>query len=436
MDKPEAVRSDVRQYTQAWDVNECPNEMKKSLGLPYDASLPLIEPVSEAEVSTILRNAHEKGLAAIPVGEGSQLYIGENPQRADLLLSSRQLTGIVEHSAGDLTMTVRAGTPYSEIQSYLKEHGQFIPIMPPTADESTIGGLIATAASGPERVLYGSWRDNVIGLRVVYPNGNVIRTGGKVVKNVAGYDMNKLFVGSHGSLGFISEVTLRVRPYPKHREMILARGRRLEDLTELAALVLASECIPSWLELTNRPSEGLYELAIGCDEVESAARYQAERIQQLAGTIGSRIEAVRLIQEDMEQYGLEHRAEWKQTVPDALLLRAGCPIPSMTDLLTFCEREASSRQVSLDYTASLGVGTLRLRLRSNDPAALVETTRLLRQYTVQRSGYLVLEYGENPLKNDIGVWGSMQSGLSIMKGIKQTIDPACILSPGRFAGGC
>ncbi|MBP1155760.1 MULTISPECIES: FAD-binding oxidoreductase [unclassified Paenibacillus] len=436
MNKPEAVGPDLHLLAQSCVVTECSDEMKKSLGLSYDAELPIAEPGSEAEVSEILRNAQERGLAVIPTGLGSQLFIGENPQRTDILLSSRQLTGIVEHSVGDLTMTVRAGTPYSEIQSYLREHGQFIPIMPPTADESTIGGLIGTAASGPERVLYGSWRDNVIGLRVVYPNGNIIRTGGKVVKNVAGYDMNKLFVGSHGSLGFISEVTLRVRPYPKHREMILAHSKRLEDLTALAAWVLASECIPSWLELTNRPSEGLYELAIGCDEVESAARYQAERIRQLASAMDSQVDYVHLIHEEMEQYGLEHRTEWKQTAPDSLLLKAACPIPSMTDLLSLFEREASSRNVSLDYTASLGVGTLRIRLRSNDPSALVETAQLLRQSSEQRGGYLVLEYGEESLKKDIGVWGTMQSGLSIMKGIKQTIDPACILSPGRFVGGC
>lgn len=201
------------------------------------------------------------------------------------MLSSRQLTGIVEHSAGDLTITVRAGTPYSEIQTYLREHSQFIPIQPPAADDSTVGGLVATAASGPERILYGSWRDNVLGLRVVYPNGNVIRTGGKVVKNVAGYDMNKLFVGSYGSLGFISEITLRVRPYPKHKEILIAQSDRLKELTELAALVLASECIPSRLELSSNPAAGGYELAIGCDEVGSAASYQAERIRALAGTL-------------------------------------------------------------------------------------------------------------------------------------------------------
>lgn len=426
---------DVQQWIESFSLTKCTDKMIKSLGLPKDADIPVAEPCSEDEAAEILRHASSRGLAVIPMGDGNQLHIGENPQRVDILLSSRQLTGIVEHSVGDLTITVRAGTRYSEIQSYLREHGQIIPIQPPTADDSTIGGLIATAANGPERGLYGSWRDNVIGLRVVYPNGNIIRTGGKVVKNVAGYDMNKLFVGSQGSLGFISEVTLRVRPFPKHKEMIIAQSERLDELTELAALVLASECIPSWLELVSGHSEEGYELAIGCDEVESAARYQAERIRELASTMGAAIEFTRLMDEEMEQYELKYRTQWKQTEPDSLLLRAACPIPNLTEQLSLFEKEASARNVFLEYTASLGVGTLRIRLHSKAPSTLVETALRLRELSEERRGYLVVEYGDASLKKEIGVWGTIPNGLSIMKGIKQTIDPACILSPGRYVGG-
>ncbi|ALS21855.1 MULTISPECIES: FAD-binding oxidoreductase [Paenibacillus] len=426
---------DVQQLIESCRLTKCTDQMIKSLGQPENADIPVAEPCSEDEAAGILRHASGRGLAVIPMGSGNQLHIGENPRRVDFLLSSRQLTGIVEHSAGDLTITVRAGTPYSEIQTYLREHSQFIPIQPPAADDSTVGGLVATAASGPERILYGSWRDNVLGLRVVYPNGNVIRTGGKVVKNVAGYDMNKLFVGSYGSLGFISEITLRVRPYPKHKEILIAQSDRLKELTELAALVLASECIPSRLELSSNPAAGGYELAIGCDEVGSAASYQAERIRALAGTLGAAVEFTRLMNEPVEPYELQYRTRWKGLEPDSLLLRAACPIPDMTDRLSLFEKEASARNVSMEFAASLGVGTLRIRLRSTVPSALVETALRLRELSEERGGYLVVEYGEAPLKKEIGVWGTIQNGLSIMKGIKQTVDPACILSPGRYAGG-
>ncbi|MFC4770308.1 FAD-binding oxidoreductase [Effusibacillus consociatus] len=436
------TRAELQDLIGGEFVSECPEELLNKLGVP-DADLLLVKPGSEQEVSAVLKYANMHGLSVIPIGNGQQLHIGAMPRHADILLSSQRLAGIVEHSAGDLTMTVRAGTPFSEVQEFLKLSGQFVPVTPPTLSGSTIGGLVATAANGPERVLYGSWRDIVIGLRVVYPNGEVIRSGGKVVKNVAGYDMNKLFVGSQGTLAFITEVTLKLRPYPKHRELILAASARPGELIELAERILASECVPSALELIRTTEGGTvsYHLAVGSDEVESAAKYQADRILEMAEQVSRGIVFTTLVNDEVEQFWLEYRSKWGQTDPEVLSVRAGFPIPRMTVLLDLYEKEASSRGVEIQYSASLGTATLRIQLKDNEMEApqaatrLHQTTSVLRELAEANGGYLVIEHASPNLKQDLGVWGTVRGGLSLMKGIKQTVDPNGILSPGRFVGG-
>ncbi|WP_018133103.1 FAD-binding oxidoreductase [Effusibacillus pohliae] len=434
------IRSDLLELVGSASVSECSGVLKRKLGISA-ADLLLVEPDSEEQVAAVLAYANRRRLAVVPIGNGQQLHIGSVPYAVDLLLSSRRLNGFVEHSVGDLTVTVKAGTPFQELQEYLKQHGQFVPVTPPTLARSTIGGLVATAAIGPERVLYGSWRDHVIGLRLVYPNGQVIRTGGKVVKNVAGYDMNKLFVGSHGTLAFIAEVTLKLRPYPKHRELVLAVSEGPAQLIELAAQVLASECIPSALELirakdsgSRENGTGSYRLAIGCDEVESAARYQDNRIRQMAADIGG-IQLTTLVNEDVETFWSVYRDAWQQTTADSLLIRAACPLPQMETVLRRFETESATRHVKIEYAASLGTGTLRIRLQADDGGTLVDTAASLRELAEATGGYAVIEHAEPELKRKLDVWGTIRGGLSLMKGIKQTIDPAGILSPGRFVGG-
>jgi glycolate oxidase FAD binding subunit len=430
-----AIRTDLERLVGADYVKECPEELKRKLDL-HEADIWYVEPGSEAEVAAVLGYAEQHDLAVIPSGNGASLHVGAAPRRANIVVSSKRLSGIVEHSIGDLTITVQAGTPYAEMQAYLREHGQFVPLTAPSQD-STVGGLAVTAFGGPERILYGSWRDFVIGLRVVYPNGQVVRSGGKVVKNVAGYDMTKLFVGSYGTLAFVTEITLKVRPYPKHRELVAIESRNRNSLIQLAERVLASELVPSTLELTYQAAGGSasYQLWIGSDEVEAAARYQENRIREFATAIGGDMQIRVLAGEAAEKSWPGTMINLDQTASDSIVLRAGFPISRMTDLLAAFERMAAERNILLQYSVSLGVGTLRLLLQSDNSAILSETTVDMRRLAEENDGYLVLEYGESALKQQVGVWGNASGGLSLMKGIKQTVDPAGIMSPGRYAGG-
>ncbi len=249
----------------------------------------VIYPTSEEEISQILSYANENNKKAVISGMGTKRGYGGVEEAADILLSLTNFKGIVEHTVGDMTVTVKPGTPFKELQEHLAKHDQKIALDPPFSDFATIGGIIAANESGPKRLGYGSARDLVIGLKVVYPNGEVIRTGGKVVKNVAGYDMNKLFIGSMGTLGVLSEITLKLRPIPKHESLVLLSFEEssLENIKQLAVKILDSLIEPVSLQLLNPSAaqeltgKSNYTLAIAFEDVESSVKYQEDFIKNL-----------------------------------------------------------------------------------------------------------------------------------------------------------
>src|SRR5574338_934537 len=164
----------------------------------------VVAPTTEAELAGVLAQAHAFGLSAVPYGAGSHITMGNIPSKYDVAISMRELSRIVAHEPADLTVTVEPGVRLSHLQAVLREDNQFLPLDPPCA-HATIGGLIATAAQGPMRYAFGTVRDWLIGVRVVHADGRVSKAGGRVVKNVAGYEMTKLHCGSLGTLGLISE---------------------------------------------------------------------------------------------------------------------------------------------------------------------------------------------------------------------------------------
>ncbi|MDF2856012.1 MAG: lactate dehydrogenase, partial [Neobacillus sp.] len=210
-----------------------------------------IFPKTEDDISALLNYANTKGLTVSIMAGGSKRGFGGQLEKTDIQLSLRHYTGIVEHIPGDMTLTVKSGASFKEIQTYLAQFNQKIPLDPFHLENATIGGVIAANDSGPKRLGYGAARDAVIGLRMVYPDGKVIRSGGKVVKNVAGYDMNKLYIGSMGTLGVISEVSFKLRPVAKDESIVFVHfpeGNQLE-IRNFAVKVLDSMIEPVSLEL-------------------------------------------------------------------------------------------------------------------------------------------------------------------------------------------
>ena len=216
----------------------------------------VVLPGSKEEVAAVLAVAGEAEIPVTPWGGGTKMGIGSPPARPGLVLSLRRLDRLLEHEPGDLTATAQAGMGLTAFQAALGARGQWLSLDPPYADRATLGGILATSAAGPRRHLYGTARDLLIGLTLVLADGAVVRGGGKVVKNVAGYDLPKLAIGSFGTLGVIVDATFKLRPRPEADRLAVIGFERLKDAGQAARAVMGSDLIPSAVELLDREALG------------------------------------------------------------------------------------------------------------------------------------------------------------------------------------
>lgn len=240
-------------------------------------------PRTEAEVAAVLQICSREGAVVIPWGAGAHQRLGHLPERADVVLSLAGLNQVVEYVPADMTVTVQAGMSLAELQELLAPHGQTVPLDPPGARLATVGGLVATGLSGPRRLAYGGVRDLLLGTRVALLDGRVIKTGGRVVKNVAGYDMNKLICGSFGTLGVITEVSLKLRPLPRASQTMQFSFPTREAALEAEEAILSSELLPAAVVVLGE-GPGPATLAVALEEMPENVAYQAGR---LASTIGA-----------------------------------------------------------------------------------------------------------------------------------------------------
>src|SRR5437588_1943791 len=193
----------------------------------------MVEPESSEQIAAILKWAASCGVAVIPRGGASKLSWGNPPTRADLVLSTARMDRVLEHAWADLTVTVEAGCTVQQLQQTLAQHGQMLAIDPLWPERATVGGILATNDSGSLRVRFGGLRDLIIGITVVLPDGTIARSGGKVVKNVAGYDLQKLMTGALGTLGVITEAIFRLYPLPREVRTLTFAARDYNDAQRL-----------------------------------------------------------------------------------------------------------------------------------------------------------------------------------------------------------
>ncbi|HKV86083.1 MAG TPA: FAD-binding oxidoreductase, partial [Ktedonobacterales bacterium] len=209
----------------------------------------LVEPRDPAEVAALLSFADAEGLKVLTRGGGTQLDLGFPPSGGDILLSTRALTRVMDYTAHDQTITVEAGLPLVALQAALAPADQWFALDPTLPEQATMGGVVSTNASGARRLRYGGVRDQLLGVQVVLADGTVARGGGKVVKNVAGYDLPKLYVGALGTLGVVTTVSLRVYPLASVSSTLVARSESLEPLCAAAGRILGATLIPTSLDL-------------------------------------------------------------------------------------------------------------------------------------------------------------------------------------------
>ncbi|TWI55251.1 FAD-binding oxidoreductase [Halalkalibacter nanhaiisediminis] len=405
----------------------------------------VVYPKTEQEIESVLKYANDNGKKVTIAGMGTKRGFGGLDPQTDILLSLEMYKGVNEHTVGDMTLTVKTGTTFKELQEYLAQHQQMIALDPAWPEHATIGGIIAANDSGPKRLGYGSARDLVIGLRVVYPDGNVIRSGGKVVKNVAGYDMNKLFIGSMGTLGVISEVTLKLRPIPKYQSLVLLSfpDGDLKKVRAFAIQLLDSMMEPIALELLNPSiSKALtgnenYTLAISFEDVQSSVLYQEEFVKQnQPANTNLQILAEKEAQSIWDDFYklAPNGLNTQQGEITEAALKIGVKNLDVLQVIKASQLLEEANNLTVFAHGGLGHGLCQVILKgaSEDVMSAIES---LKQSVKELGGYVVVKHLPLSLRQTTNVWGEKPAHFFLLDGIKTKVDPKRTLNHKRFVGG-
>lgn len=376
-------------------------------------------PGSTAETSAVLKAAAAHGHTVVVRGAGTKLGWGVPPERVDIVVDTTRMDAVVEHAAGDLIVVVGAGRSLAQLQDELGKAGQRLGIDP--ARRGTVGGAVATGATGPGRLFHGAVRDLVIGMRFVRPDGVVAHSGGKVVKNVAGYDLGKLLSGSFGTLGVITEVAFRLHPLPAMQQWVTCPVSEAGGIQRRVSDIVHSQLVPSAVELERTADGGA--LAVLFEGIPPGV---AERVA----------EAKRLLGPDATE--ADEAPAWWGSEPESesgVLLKVTHEIAHLRELLDVVDGAAAQAGLTATLRGSPAVGTALVGLGHDASAAKVgDLVARLRERSASFGGTVVVLEAPDEVRADLDVWGPV-SALELMRAVKQQFDPERRLAPGRFVGG-
>ncbi|HMD84479.1 MAG TPA: FAD-binding oxidoreductase [Terriglobia bacterium] len=443
--------------------------------LAVDGKVPdcAVAPATAEQVAAVLRYASEHHLAVIPHGNGTKLSMGNPPRRYDVALSLRELNRVIHYEPADLTISVEAGMTFGEFQNLVGRSGLWLPLDPRGGAESSLGGIIAANAAGPLRQGFGGPRDMVLGLKIATTDGKVVKTGGRVVKNVAGYDFGKLLTGSFGTLGVIVEASLKLFPKPPERATFAMRAGTLGIARDLHRRIRRSPLDPMRLVLLDSTAAALREDSAEARELTGAELWielggshrVIERcmleLRQLAVAVGATM--VRREEAEEAWARVSSLADWLQPkYRDLTVLKAALPVAASEEFLSRAQQEAEADRIALASFAQVGVGIVHLCALQEDVARtcfvgprlapdgqgkaadLQDRSALhvlgglvarLRQAARDLGGTLAIDHCPLDLKSGVDVWGAGGDDLEVMRKMKSAWDPQAVLSPGRFVGG-
>lgn len=371
-------------------------------------------PGSTEQAAAVLHAAAELGLRVVARGSGSRLAWGVPPTAVDLIVDTSRMNAVLAHAAGDLVVTVQAGVPMGTLQRVLAPHRQRLAL---DSDDpgSTIGGTIATAASGPLRYRFGSVRDLLIGITVVLADGSIAHSGGKVVKNVAGYDLGKLYTGSLGTLGVITEAVFRLHPLPEARRWITVSAADATRAASAIAAVRGSQHDPVALEVDRAAPGGPVTVAIAVEGVAGGIGARADAVVDLVDSAAGTPATVS-----------ERPPDWWGRAPHPPQGPAATVTSEPTGLADLLAKAPGTLR------GSAGAGVLVAGLDDGD--RLGAELAQLREIAHRHGGSAVLRCAPPNRKADLDVWGPVPA-LALMRRLKDQFDPEHRLSPGRFVGG-
>ncbi|QIR35466.1 FAD-binding oxidoreductase [Tolypothrix sp. PCC 7910] len=383
----------------------------------------LVYPSNQEELAAIIAEAQRKNWRVLPCGSASKLSWGGLAQNIDVVVSTERINRLIEHAVGDLTVTVEAGMKFSQIQAILANHRQFLALDPTAPDLATIGGIVATANTGSLRQRYGGVRDQLLGITFVRADGEIAKAGGRVVKNVAGYDLMKLFTGSYGTLGIITQVTFRLYPQQETSATVVLTGAE-SAVSQAAATLRGSALTPTQADLLSTKLVDSLELGNGLglitrfQSISESVKEQANRLLEVGQTLG----LAGVIYQEKEEADLWQRLP-EQMQSDAPNLPITCKIGVLPNAAV---EVLSQVEMGLIHISS-GLGVLSLDSKKQ----VLQIRDICQNY----GGFLSILAAPANIKEKFDVWGYKGNALDLMRRIKAQFDSKNILSPGRFAGG-
>jgi glycolate oxidase FAD binding subunit len=401
-------------------------------------------PETVEEAAQVVSLAHRHGRTLLPFGGGTHMNLGDLAEGIDVILVTSRLQRLLEHEAPDLTCQVEAGISLAALQARLATKGQRLSLDPPNAQQATLGGLLATNTSGPKRLRYGTARDLVIGLRVIQANGNIARSGGRVVKNVAGYDLNKLYIGSLGTLGVIVEANFKLHPLPPAEQTLLLTFTNAPDSMQTVIAILRSQLVPSALELIdagaasdmtrlfdlNLPTSG-YTLAVNFEGTPTTIERQVNETRLLARKNHA------LLGDDL--LGTEQERFWdgvRAYMLGTLTCKISIQVSHISSYLQTVNTVCQHHHLEATVVAHAGNGILYVQLHPADATPrLREAIAELRRQAQEARGSLIVERCPLELKRQISIWGEPGNNFHMMQRLKQQFDPENTFVRGRFLGG-
>lgn len=413
-------------------------------------------PESIQETCQALRLAAEKNFSIVPMGGGTKIALGTPPLRADTVLNLSRMDRTLEIDLENQTLTVEAGTRLQTLQESLAQHHCFIPL-DSSFPAATIGGILSTNSSGPKRLLYGSARDITLGVKVVLSGGEIVKAGGKTVKNVSGYDMTKLFIGSLGTLGIITEATLRLLPTPEREAILILPCQDVSQAWAIASRIVHSDLLPSSLLLFNSKAAAILPassvpipprkvlLLVGVEGAGEAVEAQVQRIHSLGEREG--ISNFQPLQDSLVGESWKAINEIRGHLTGHSKLAVSCKVSTSlskgAELFQRTESLSSENSLSTAILGHLGTGIFNIFFffgseegaAPQEVAKISEAIAVIRKEAEEAGGSLVIESAPSGLKKDIPVWGRPGPSLPYMKAIKTALDPLNLLNPGRFYGG-
>jgi FAD/FMN-containing dehydrogenase len=405
-------------------------QQKSSLPAPVLARAQSISKsqAAAAPIMESIRKAASQKQAVIPMGRGTLSYFGNLPVHPAQPIDSLSLAEVIEYDAPNQVITVGAGLSLDTLQETLQAHNQWLPLRPPFFHPgATTGSLVSLAACGPERMAYGAPRDLLLGLRFVDSQGRIILTGGRVVKDVAGYDMTRLMIGSAGTLGFITEATWRVATIPQRCAAITAEGS-LDACAAAARAVIVSDLSPIYVAAvpagggTADPEPGKFKIVIGFEGFANIVDYQIEKCGALLAK--SKLQAL----EHGDYPVVEGRFSeiYEHIAPSPFIYRANFPLDQMVEFVRRLDGSLSKAAVFLDF----GCGRF---LSGTDDLSDDQWVHIC-DLAARHDGYGLLQKAPDEFKKRNDVFGTPRPEWKVMHRVKRALDPDNIFAPGSLPG--